>query len=213
MANAINTGNPVPVVPFIVNKYDDISGSRVNQETPRGRLCFIDTNGRLTLPRLEAEAKKAVFPVDWPKPLNPPPYFDGPGLNGAPPYAFSDGSLDAQENEFLLDPDQAYQTPWPIGVKQYDLPPALYGLPVTSGNKALYYDGGVFTYGSGNFVGAPANYTPGAFVYAAYGTGNEGKITYAASGTLPVAGVVEQVETFGDWTITVRLRGVAALAG
>lgn len=213
MANAINSGNPVPVVQFIVNKYDDISGSRVNQETPRGRLCFIDTNGRLTLPRTFTEAKKAVFPVDWPKPLNPAPYFDGPGLNGAPPYGFSDGSLDAQESTFTLDPDLAYQTPWPVGVKQYDLPPHLYGLPVTSGNKALYYDEGVFTYGSGNFVGAPGDYSPGALVYAAYSTGNEGKIALTSSGVTSPVGVVEQVETFGDWTITVRMRGVAALAG
>lgn len=208
MADAIVTRNPVPVVPFVVNKYEDISGARVNQETPRGRLCFIDTNGRLSLPNSSGDAKVAVFPVDWPKPLNPPPYFEGPGLNGAPPYAFSDGSLDAQENTFLMDPDQAYQTPWPLGVKQYDLPPALYGLPVTSGNKALYYDEGVFTYGSGNFVGAPEDYVPGAFVSVAYDAGNEGKPTYTVANA--IVGMVEQVNTFGDWTVTIRMRGVSA---
>lgn len=214
MANAINTGNPVQPVLFIVNKYDDISGARVNQETPRGRLCFIDSNGRLSTPNTFAESKKAVFPTDWAKPLNPAPYFDGPGLNGNPIYGFSDGSLDAQETEFTMDPDLAYQTPWPAAVKVYDLPPHLYGLPVTSGNKALYYDEGVFTYGSGNFVGASSTYSPGDLVYAEYSSGNEGKVTRAlSSGTGVPVGIVEQVDTFGAETVTVRMRGVAALAG
>src|SRR6185295_3907365 len=104
MADAINTGNPVDTTKFIVNKYDDIDGANANQETPRGRLAFRDSNGRMTLPRTLTEAKKAVFPIDWAKPLNPGPYFDGPGLNGQTINNWNDGSLGQQESDFELDP-------------------------------------------------------------------------------------------------------------
>jgi len=211
MANAITTYNPVSTTQFIINKYDDIQGSRVNQETPRGRLAFLDTNGRMTLPRDVAEASLAAFVVDWPKPLNPPPYFEGAGLNGSPPYPFSDGSMDAAENTFTLDPDQAYQTPWPVGFTVYELPPMLYDLPVTSGNKCLVFDGGTFTFGSGNYVGPLSSYALGAAVYAGYDTGNEGKVTYSASGVSTVVGRVFQKEVFGANTLTVIMKGVDAL--
>lgn len=213
MPNAINTGNPVGTTKFIVNKYDDIDGSRASQDTPRGRLCFRDTNGRMTLPRSITEARRAVFPVDWAKPLNPPPYFDGAGLNGSQLYPFNDGSLDNQESGFKLDPDLAFTIPWPAAVKQYDLPPALYDLPVTSGNKVLVYDEGTFTYGSGNYTGVSSDYTIGTPVYAAYTAGDEGKITTSglAAGNTAVGTVVNK-DVFGQNTITVKTRGVAALS-
>jgi hypothetical protein len=213
MADAINTGNPVSTTKFIVNKYDDIDGSRVNQETPRGRLCFRDSNGRMTLPRTLTEAKKAVFPTDWAKPLNPPPYFDGPGLNGATLYPFSDGSLGSQENSFAMDPDVAFATPWPAGIKQYDIPPLFYDLPVTSGNKALVWDGGTFTYGSGNYMGVSSDYNLSTLVYTEYSSGNEGKLTTSGSiaGNVPVGQVLGR-DIFGPNTITVKLRGTAAIS-
>lgn len=212
MADAINTGNPVDTTTFIVNKYDDIDGSRVNQETPRGRLAFRDTNGRMTLPRTLTEAKKAVFPVDWAKPLNPGPYFDGPGLNGATLYPLNDGSLYNQENDFEIDPDTAFTTPWPAAVKQYDIPPMFYNLPVTSGNKCLVYDEGTFTYGSGNYMGVSSDYNISSILYAEYTSGNEGKITVSGSvaGNTVVGSVVGK-DIFGTNTITVKLRGLAAL--
>lgn len=210
MVDAINTGNPVPFTKFIVNKYDDIDGSRVNQETQRGRLCFRDANGRMTLPRTAAEAAKAAFPVDWAKPLNPPPYYDGPGLNGQLPNAFNDGSLNSQESEFDISFINNFTAGvWP-GVKEYDIPPHFYDLPVTSGNKCLVYDEGTVTYGSGNYVGFINDYSIGQKLYAAFDSGNEGKLTYAASGTSAVA-VVVQKETFGPSTLTVKLKGTAAL--
>jgi hypothetical protein len=213
MVDAINTGNPVDTTKFIVNKYDDIDGSRCNQESPRGRLAFRDTNGRMTLPRTITEARKAVFPIDWAKPLNPPPYFDGPGLNGSFLYPFNDGSLNNQEGDFNMDPDVAFSTPWPAAVKQYDIPPLFYDLPVTSGNKVLVYDGGTFTYGSGNYTGVSSDYSFGSLIFADYTSGNEGKVTAsgAAAGNLAVGTVVGR-EIFGPNTITVKLRGVAALA-
>lgn len=211
MPDAINTGNPVKST-FLVNKYADIDGGRAAQETPRGRLCFRDTNGRLTLPTTIAMARKAVFPVDWAKPLNPPPYFDGPGLNGNPIYGLNDGSLNQQESDFDIDPDAAFQTPWPAAIKTYDLPPALYNLPVTSGNKVLIYDEGTFTYGSGNYSGVISDYTRGSLIYADYTSGNEGKITVsgAAAGNTAVGHVVD-LEVFGQNTITVKLKGHNAL--
>jgi len=212
MADAINTGNPVDTTTFIVNKYDDIDGSRVNQETPRGRLAFRDTNGRMTLPRSLTEAKKSVYPVDWAKPLNPGPYFDGPGLNGATLYPFNDGSFYNQENDFDIDPDVAFTTPWPAAIKQYDIPPMFYNLPVTSGNKCLVYDEGTFTYGSGNYTGVSSDYGIGSLLYAEYVSGSEGKIT--ASGSVAgntVVGTVVGKDIFGTNTITVKLRGNAAL--
>lgn len=211
MANAINSGNPVSTTKFVINKYEDIQGNRVNQSTPRGRLAFVDTNGRMTLPRTSGEAATAAFLVDWAKPLNPPPYFEGAGLNGAPPYAFSDGSLNAQEGTFTLDPDQAYQTPWPVGFVQYEIPPLLYDLPVTSGNKCLVFDGGTFTFGSGNYVAPLSAYAYGAPVYPAYTAGDEGKVTYASSGVSTVVGRVYQKEVFGANTLTVIMKGVDAL--
>ena len=213
MADAINTGNPVSTTKFIVNKYDDIDGSRVNQDSPRGRLAFRDTNGRMTLPRTLTEAKKAVYPVDWPKPLNPPPYFDGAGLSGSTIYPFNDGSLFNQENAFAMDPDAAFQTPWPVAVKQYDLPPAFYDVAVTSGNKCLAFDEGTFTYGSGNYTGVSSDFNFGSLVYADYTTGNEGKITVSggAAGEVSV-GHVTGKEIFGKNTITVKLRGTAAIS-
>lgn len=213
MANAIDSGNPVSTTKFIVNKYQDIDGSRASQETPRGRLCFRDTNGRMTLPRTLVEAKKAVYPVDWAKPLNPGPYFDGAGLNGTTLYPFNDGSLDLQETDFALDPDTVFSTPWPAAVKQYDLPPALYDLPVTSGNKVLVFDEGTFTYGSGNYTGVSSDYTVGALVYADYVSGAEGKITPSgAAGGNAAVGTVVNKDVFGQNTITVKLRGTAALS-
>jgi hypothetical protein len=211
MADAINTGNPVKST-FIVNKYADIDGARSAQETPRGRLCFRDTNGRMTLPTTLAMAQKAVFPVDWAKPLNPGPYYDGPGLNGATLYPYNDGSLNEQENDFLLDPDLGFTTPWPAGVKEYDLPPHLYNLPVTSGNKVLVYDEGTFTYGSGNYSGIITDFAPGSLVYADYSTGNEGKITVsgAVAGNTAI-GHVTQVDVFGKNTVTVKMKGHNAL--
>lgn len=212
MADAINTGNPVSTTKFRLNKRGiDILGSRANQETPRGRLGFRDTDGNFTLPRTLVEARKAVFPLDWAKPLNPPPYFEGAGLNGAGPYPINDGSLYNQENDFSLDPDQQFSTPWPVGFVQYDIPPALYDKPVTSGNKVLAYDGGTVTYGSGNYVAPLSSYTIGAPVYAAYTSGDEGKPTYAASGTPNVVGHVRHMEVFGAETLTIDLLGRAGL--
>lgn len=212
MADAINTGNPVSTTQFIWNKYDDIDGQRVNQETPRGRLCFRDTNGRMTLPRTLTEAKLAVYPVDWAKPLNPPPYFEGAGLNGATFNPFSDGSLNAQENTYAIDPDTAFSSSWPASIKVYDLPPEFYGAPVTSGNKGLVFDAGTFTYGSGNYTGVSSDYNYGSKVYAQYTTGNEGKITASggASGEVSVGFVVGK-DIFGPNTLTVKLKGTAAL--
>jgi hypothetical protein len=211
MVDVINTGNPVKNT-FIVNKYDDIDGSRVNQETPRGRLCFRDSNGRMTLPRTIVEARLSVYPVDWAKPLNPPPYYDGPGLNGQTVYSANDGSLNNQENAFYIDPDVAFSVPWPTGIKEYDLPPALYNLPVTSGNKALVYDEGTFTFCSGNFVGSILDFTVGSAIYSSYTTGNEGKITVSGSaGGNTSVGRVVGLGTFGPDTITVKLKGTAAL--
>lgn len=212
MADAINTGNPVSTTKFVVNKRgDDIEGGRVNQRTPRGRLGFRDTNGRFTLPRTFTEANKAVFPLDWAKPLNPGPYYEGAGLNGAGPYPFSDGSLNAQEGGFSMDPDQGFTAPWPLGVKSWDIPPAFMDEPVTSGNKNLAYDGGTFTYGSGNYVAPLSSYTIGAPVYAAYTSGDEGKITYASSGVTTVVGHVRDKSVFGPLTLTVKLKGEAGL--
>lgn len=207
MTDAITPRNPA-VANFIVNKYEDIDGSRVNQATARGRLAFRDSNGRMTLPRTSTEAAKAVYPVDWAKPLNPGPWFDGAGLNGSQIYSVNDGSYDNQTSDFKLDPDIMYQTPWPAAVKQYDVYPALYNLPVTSGNKCLVYDAGMFTYGSGAIVGAPSAYVKGALVYAAYASGDEGKLT--TSGTVAI-GVVVDKDVFGTGTITVKLRGTSAL--
>lgn len=212
MADAINTGNPVDKTTFIVNKYDDIDGSRANQDTPRGRLCFRDTNGRMTLPRNLTEAKLAVYPVDWAKPLNPGPYFDGPGLNGATFGAVNDGSLDNQQGSYLLDQDLGYVTGWPAAIKVYDIPPMFYNLPVTSGNKVLVWDAGTFTYGSGAYSGVSSDYSFGSKVYAEYTAGNEGKITASGSvaGNTAIGTVVGR-EIFGTNTITVKLKGTAAL--
>lgn len=212
MADAINTGNPVPTTKFIVNDYEMIRGGRANQETPRGRLGFLDSNGRFTLPRSLAEAKKAVFALDWPKPLNPGPYFDGPGLNGAPPYGWSDGSFDSQENSFSIDPDANYNANWPVGYVTYDVPPMFLNVNVTSGNKVLVFDGGTFTYGSGAYTGVSSDYNIGSQIYAAYLTGTEGKITVSgAGGDNTVQGHVFQKDTFGQNTITVVLKGHRAL--
>lgn len=211
MVDAIDTGNPVKST-FIVNKYADIDGARSAQETPRGRLCFRDTNGRMTLPSTLAQAKKAVFPVDWAKPLNPGPYFDGPGLNGQTLYSVNDGSLNEQEGDFLIDPDAGFQTPWPAAIKEYALPPHLYNLPVTSGNKVLVYDEGTFTYGSGNYSGIINDFVPGSLVYTDYSSGNEGKITVSGlvAGNTAI-GHVTQVDVFGKNTVTVKLKGHNAL--
>lgn len=210
MADAITTFNPTTPI-FIVNKYEDIDGSRVNQETPRGRLCFRDTNGRMTIPRTAAEALLAVYPVDWAKPLNPPPYYDGPGLNGALPDPFSDGSLDSQENTFSIDQDTAFTAGWPVAYKTYEVPPQFLNVPVTSGNKCLVWDEGVFTYTSGNFVGPLGGYTLGSPVYVATGTAltTGGMIT--ASGSGANVGFVYSKEVFGTGTLTVKLKGSAAL--
>jgi hypothetical protein len=212
MADAINTGNPVDTTQFVVNKYSDIDGANLNQQTGRGRFCFRDTNGRMTLPRTITEAQNAVFPVDWPKPLNPGPYFTGPGLNGTTVNVWNDGSLGMQETDFELDPDSAFVANWPTGVTQYDIPLMFYGLPMASGNKALVYDGGTFTYGSGNYMGVSSDYIIGAKVYAEYVAGHEGKLTLsgAMGGNNPV-GVVIDKGTFGTNTITVKLKGLAAL--
>lgn len=212
MADAINTGNPVDTTQFIINKYHDIDGSRANQETGRGRFCFRDTNGRMTLPRTVTEAQKAVFPVDWPQPLNPGPYFTGPGLNGAQVYGINDGSLGNQTGDFSLDPDQDFNSSWPTGLTQYDIPLKYYNLPVTSGNKVLVYDAGTFTFGSGNYVGVSSDYNIGSKVYASYASGSEGKLTVSGSiAANTVVGYVTEKGTFGPNTITVKLKGLAAL--
>jgi hypothetical protein len=210
MANAIDTGNPVPFTKFIVNKYDDIDGSRANQETVRGRLCFRDTNGRMTLPRTAGEAALAAYPIDWAKPLNPPPYYDGPGLNGQLPNAFNDGSLDLQESDFDISFINNFTAGVWAGVKEYDIPPAAYDLPVTSGNKCLVYDEGTVTYASGQYIGTIAQYSIGQKLYTAFDTGNQGKLTYASSGTTVVAVVVGR-DDYGAGTLTVKLKGTAAL--
>lgn len=211
MADAITTYNSVPST-FVVNKYDDIDRSITNQDTPRGRLCFRDTNNRMTLPRTLTEAKKAVYPVDHGKPLNGPPYFDGVGLNGQLPNSFSDGSFDASTNTYALDPNLAFLANWPVGYKIYDIPPLFYNLPVVSGNRVLVYDEGTFTYGSGNYVGVPSDYGNTSLVYTDYTAGNEGKLT--ASGAVAgntVVGVVTMKDVFGQNSITVKLKGLAAL--
>ena len=209
MANAINTRNPVATTQFIVNKYEDIDGSRVAGDTPRGRLCYRGADGRMHLPQNYTDCMTAVYPVDWAKPLNPPPYFDGQGLNGTTLYPFNDGSLDNQESAFAIDPDTAFMTPWPAAIKTYEIPPQFYGLPVTSGNRALVYDEGTFTYGSGNYTGVSSDYHIGDRVYASFNVGSQGMLT--TSGVL-VVGTVEFKDVFGQNTITVKMRGTNALS-
>jgi hypothetical protein len=212
MADAINTGNPVDTTLFIVNDYEDIRGGRVNQATPRGRLGFKDSNGRFTLPRTLTEAKKAVFVLDWPKPLNPAPYFEGAGLNGQPPYGWSDGSFNSQENSFSIDPDASYQTPWPVGYVVYDIPPMFLNVSVTSGNKVLVFDGGTFTFGSGAYTGVSSDFNNMSSVYTDYSSGNEGKVTVSGSAAgNTVVGHVWDKDVFGQNTITVVLKGRRAL--
>jgi hypothetical protein len=109
-----------------------------------------------------------------------------------------------------MDPDLTFQTPWPAAIKQYDLPPALYGLPVTSGNKCLVYDGGVFTYGSGAYMGVLSDYVIGSAVYVDFGSGTEGMLSYTSGSTRSV-GTVYAKEVFGDNTVTVKLKGVDGL--
>lgn len=217
MANAINSGNPTKPL-FIVNKYDDIDGGRVAQETPRGRFCFRDTNGRLTLPTTLAQAKLAVFAVDWHKPLNPGPYFlTADGFNGAPLYPFNDGSLGQQENDFAMDPDTVFQTPWPAAtLAEYPVSPLFYNKPVPSGQAVLVYDGlSTFTFGSGAYLGQTQDYAIGSKVYVDYTSGNEGKLTVsgAVAGNTVVGVVVAKNEFWdaGNDTITVKTRGSAAL--
>lgn len=212
MADAIYSGNSVVTTKFIVNDYEMIRGGRINQDTARGRLGFLDTNGRFTLPRSLSEAQRAVFALDWPKPLNPGPYFDGPGLNGAPPYPFSDGSLDASETTFSLDPDQNYNLAWPVGYVVYDVPPMFLNVAMASGNKVLVFDGGTFTFGSGAYMGVSSDYNIGSKVYAEYSTGNEGKLTVSGSvaGNTVVGHVIDK-GTFGVNTITAVLKGSVAL--
>lgn len=202
---AINTGSHTKPT-FIVNKYDDIDGRRVNQDTPRGRLCFRDSDKRMTLPRTADEAAKALYPTDWAKPLNPGPYFlNGEGLNGSTLYAVNDGSLDNQESDFLLDPDLAFQADWPAAVgPTFEIPPLFYDLPVPSGAKCLVWDRGTFTYGSGNYTGFASDYGISDPVYAAYGAGDYGKVSN--SGTAAVGFVVDK-DVFGADTITVKLFG------
>lgn len=213
MANAINTGNPVSTTTFIVNKYHEIDGGAVNQDTPRGRFAFRDTNGRMTLPRTLTEARKAVFPVDWFKPLNPGPYFDGVGLNGTTLYPMNDGSLNLQESGYAIDPDTLYNAGWPAAIKQYDVPKLFYNLPVPSGAAVLIYDEGTFTYGSGNYSGVSSDYNYGSPVYAEYTSGNEGKITVSGAAVAnTVVGHVQYKDVFGPNTITIKLRGEGALA-
>lgn len=209
MADAISIANRV-TTPFVINKYEDINGGNANQATARGRLAFLDTNGRYTLPRTSAEAAKALYPIDWGKPLNAGPYYEGVGLNGQPPYAVNDGSLNQQENDFLLDPDQGFSTPWPTGYVVYDVPPLFYNVNVPSGGKVLVFDGGMFTYASGAYVGGLANYAYGQKVYASYETGHEGKVTYVTSGATAV-GYVFDKDVFGAGTLTVKLKGNDAL--
>jgi hypothetical protein len=213
MADAISTGNPVPLL-FIVNKYDDIDGSRVAQATGRGFFCFRGTNGKMNLPSTQAEANKAVTPVDWAKPLNPGPYFNnGVGLNGSTVYPFGDGDLTSQENDFTLDPNQAFNSTWPTGITVFEIPPMFYNKAVPSGAMCLVYDGeATVTYGSGHYTGYVTDYTVGALVYADYGT-NAGKMTYSSHNASGVAvGVVMSRGTFGDQTITVKVRGTSALS-
>ncbi len=211
MADAINTGNPTSIK-FIVNKYDDIDGSRATSEIPRGRLCFIASNGRMSLPTSAAEALKAVFPVDWAAPLNPPPYYEGAGLNGSLPNAVNDGSLDNQQNDFSIDQDSDYVANFPLAFKTYDTPPQWRDLPVTSGNMVRVYDGGTFTYASGNYYGVSSDYALGAAVWTAAGTITTTAGMLTASGSGASVGRVIQKDTFGQNTITVRLKGNDALA-
>jgi hypothetical protein len=154
-----------------------------------------------------------VFAVDWAKPLNPPPYFEGPGLNGAPPYAMNDGSYDNQGGDFALDPDLNFQTPWPTAVLQYDIPPMFLNVNVTSGNKVLVWDGGTYTFGSGAYTGVSSDYNYGSRIYADYTSGNEGKLTVSggAAGENAVGHVIDK-DVFGVNTITVILKGEDALA-
>jgi hypothetical protein len=212
MANAIDTGNPVKPK-FIVNKYDDIGGSRVSQSTPRGAFCFLDTTGKMTLPRTAAEANKAVTPVDWAKPLNPGPYFNNAnGLNGSPLEPFSNGSLETSETTFTMDPDVAYNVDWPGSFVVYEVPPLFYNLPVPSGAKCLVYNGeAVVTYGSGQYVGLVTDFAIGAKVYASVESGKNGLATVTASGATVAVGIVVGRGDFGDSTITIETRGKSAI--
>ena len=166
----------------------------------------------MTIPTSAAEALKAVYPVDWAKPLNPPPYYEGPGLNGQLPNAWNDGSLNNQENDFEIDPDVSFVANWPVGIKAYDLPPAFYNVSVTSGNKCLVFDEGTFTYGSGNYVGTSSDFALGAAVWTAFGTLTTTGGMLTASGSGPSVGRVVGKDTFGQNTITVKLKGTAAAA-
>jgi hypothetical protein len=217
MANPVSYNSVKPL--FIVNKYDDIDGGRVAQKTQRGAFTFRDpVTNRLTLPRTLAEAKQAVYPVDWAKPLNPGPYFEnGVGLVGTTLYPFNDGSLFNQEEGFAIDPDTLYQTPWPAAIGPlYDIPPAFYNKPVPSGAMCLVYDGeATFTYGSGGYVGSLGDYSYGSKVYVDYASGFEGILTVSGSvaGNTAV-GVVVGKNLFADAgndTITIKIKGTAAL--
>jgi len=212
MADAITAmRNPVSAA-FMVNKYDDIDGARVNQSTARGKLCFRDSDGRMVLPATQAQANKAVSAVDWAKPLNPGPYFNnGNGLNGTGLYPFSDGTEGAAENSFTMDPNEAFQTPWPAAVAVYEIPPLFYNQPVPSGAMCLVYDGETtVTYASGYYTGLITDFTVGAGVYADWATTTKGNVTAGSFNASGVAiGMVMSRGTFGDQTLTVKLFGTS----
>jgi hypothetical protein len=88
-----------------------------------------------------------------------------------------------------------------------------YDLPVTSGNKVLVFDGGTFTYGSGNYTGVSSDYQLLDHLYSQ-------TIPQVMRVSQPylvmllpntVMGTVVGKDIFGTNTITVKLRGNAAV--
>jgi hypothetical protein len=188
-----------------INKYSDILGVVVCEDTVEGRFVLLTENiagshdfgSRTDLPGVirpknSAQAARANYVVTWIVPNQSLPlYIPTPSL----PYSLRRGGFD-QSGNLPFDPTAVHLT-WP-GQKN--------GVAIPSGFPAIAFAGGVFTIPSGLFIYNVGLRTPGNYVIAANdtddGAGEGGKAKYSASATGAV-GVVERFDV-SEWSLTVR---------
>jgi len=190
-----------------IRKFSDIIGVLTTHAIVEGR-CVLLTSAPayagvwglhadlvgVKLPASSNEAAEAKFVLGWAMENRPTPL-----MYPMPAYNYLVRNLGFESGQ--RDPDTDQGTPLTDRTIYFTVPSVTEGLTIPSGEKALAYAGGVYTFPSGHFVYNVGLEVPGARVTVEHAAGaNQGKPKYDATG---IFGVVEQWDS-DAYAVTIR---------
>ena len=190
-----------------IRKFSDIIGVLTTQAMVEGRCVFLTTAPTyagvwglhadlvgVKLPMNTTQAAEAKYVLGWAMDNRPTPI-----MYPMPAYNYIVRNLGFESGQ--RSPDSLQGTPLTERTIYLTTPSVTEGLTIPSGEKALAYAGGVYTFPSGHFVYNVALQTPGTRVTVQHAAGaDRGKPMYSATG---IFGVVEQWDA-SVFAVTIR---------